>query len=397
MAQAIISRRGGGYATITFNGVSAFNRSYATSLDELVGGLAAARVKNYALFGGGTTNGTNYTSKVYSYNYSLAYSTPTALSVARWGLVATRVGNYDYALFGGGYNGNYSSTVDAYNDSLTRSTPTALSVARRTLAATTVGNYALFGGGYNGSFSSTVDAYNRSLTRSTPTALNTARYALAAASTSNHALFGGGGQESFEPDTVDVYDSNLTRSTSTYLSISRSFLAATRGGRYDNYALFGGGKDIGGGQYNRSNVDVYDSNLTRTNPTGLRQARYNLAATSIGGYMNYALFGGGSISASSASSTVDAYDSNFTRSTEPDFGYAKQQLAATNIGGYALFGGGFQRTVDVYEINNKVQVYPGTKYKLGSMASESTSSTMQEIETTAPITGYIKIKDATIK
>ena len=61
-----------------------------------------------------------------------------------------------------------------------------------------------------------------------------------------------------------------------------------------------------------------------------------------------------------------------------------------------MFGGGFQRTVDVYEINNKVQVYPGTKYKLGSMASEYTSSTMQEIETTAPITGYIKIKDATI-
>ena len=78
-------------------------------------------------------------------------------------------------------------------------------------------------------------------------------------------------------------------------------------------------------------------------------------------------------------------------------------LAATTVGDYALFGGGLgptgsteSATVNAYYVNNKVLVYPGTKYKLGSMSSESTSSTMQEIETTAPITGYIKIKDATI-
>ena len=82
---------------------------------------------------------------------------------------------------------------------------------------------------------------------------------------------------------------------------------------------------------------------------------------------------------------------------------ARSQLAATTVGNYALFGGGYNNydtpysyTVDAYYVNNKVLVYPGTKYKLGSMSSESTSSTMQEIETTAPITGYIKIKDATI-
>ena len=63
-----------------------------------------------------------------------------------------------------------------------------------------------------------------------------------------------------------------------------------------------------------------------------------------------------------------------------------------------MFGGGIgpSSTVDAYYVNNKVLVYPGTIYKLGSMSTESTSSTMQEIETTAPITGYIKIKDATI-
>ncbi len=107
------------------------------------------------------------------------------------------------------------------------------------------------------------------------------------------------------------------------------------------------------------------------------------------------MFGGGE--ASSRLSTVDAYNTSLTRSTPTALSVARSYLAATTVGNYALFGGGeYDATVDAYYVNNKVLVYPGTKYKLGSMSSESTSSTMQEIETTAPITGYIKIKDATI-
>ena len=119
MGNALISRRGGGYATVKFD-------NYAPLLPT--------------------------------------QSTPTALSQARERLAATTVGSY--ALFGGGYNGSsYYSTVDAYNNSLTRSTPTALSQARGNLAATTVGSYALFGGGIDGGAVSTVDAYkNASLT-----------------------------------------------------------------------------------------------------------------------------------------------------------------------------------------------------------------------------------------
>ena len=70
--------------------------------------------------------------------------------------------------------------------------------------------------------------------------------------------------------------------------------------------------------------------------------------------------------------------------------WPRQDLAATAVGDYALFAGGYDgsysATVDAYYVNNKVQVYSGTIYKLGSMSSESTSPTMQEIETTAPIT-----------
>ena len=159
--------------------------------------------------------------------------------------------------------------------------------------------------------------------------------------------------------------------------------------------MFGGGA---GGSVYSSVVDAYNTSLTRSTPTALSGARGNLAATTVG---NYALFGGGYTGENK--STVDAYNTSLTRSTPTALSGGRRGLAATTVGDYALFGGGLgpigsiaSSTVDAYYVNNKVQVYPGTIYKLGSMSSESTSSIMQEIETTAPITGYIKIKDATI-
>lgn len=56
-----------------------------------------------------------------------------------------------------------------------------------------------------------------------------------------------------------------------------------------NYALFGGGLDSNGAL---AVVDAYNSNLVRSSPTALSQARCNLSAQSIG---NYALFVGGSL------------------------------------------------------------------------------------------------------
>ena len=98
---------------------------------------------------------------------------------------------------------------------------------------------------------------------------------------------------------------------------------------------------------------------------------------------------------------VCTYDQRLIYNKSKDLGYARGSLAGTIVGNYALFGGGRYDSgvtprVDAYYINNKVLVYPGTKYKLGGMTSESTASSMQMIETTTPITGYIKIKNATI-
>ena len=59
MAQALISRKGGGsgYATVTFNNVSPLAKTTAPDLSAVRDYLVATTVGDYALFGGGHSNG----------------------------------------------------------------------------------------------------------------------------------------------------------------------------------------------------------------------------------------------------------------------------------------------------------------------------------------------------
>lgn len=129
--------------------------------------------------------------------------------------------------------------------------------------------------------------------------------------------------------------------TATSLSDARYQLAATTVG---GYALFGGGF------VSSSTVDAYNSSLTRTSPTELSSPRGNLSATTVG---NYALFGSGSTSAAgSYYGGVDAYDTSLTMSTYLGV-TPRDRLAATTVGEYALFGGGtnsgyYYNTVDAF-------------------------------------------------
>ena len=138
------------------------------------------------------------------------------------------------------------------------------------------------------------------------------------------------------------------KSTPTALSQARYGLAATTIG---DYALFGGGYyySSGVGYYRYAIVDAYNTSLTRTTPTELSQARSGLAATTVG---NYALFGGGV--SSSYSAVVDAYDTSLTRTTPTALSQVRSSLKATTVGNYALFGGGSgggynYATVDAYD------------------------------------------------
>ena len=87
------------------------------------------------------------------------------------------------------------------------------------------------------------------------------------------------------------------------------------------------------------------TSFTRSTPTGLSKAIYELAGASVG---NYALFAGGS-TGSTVGSTVDAYDSSLTRSTPTELSKARSDLVEASVGNYALFAGGsLTSTVDAY-------------------------------------------------
>ena len=169
--------------------------------------------------------------------------------------------------------------------------------------------------------------------KGTATPLSESRCMSTATTVGNYALFGGGGTNS-KSSKVDVYDTNLTKSNAPELSLSLFSLASTTVG---NYALFGGGYDYN----NYGKVDTYDTNLTKSNAPELSVGRYNLASTTVG---NYALFGGGERSGRGYSSTVDTYDTSLTKGNATELSYARCELTSTTVGNYALFGGGVQGT-----------------------------------------------------
>lgn len=314
--------------------------------------LAAASVGDYALFGGGYST----MSAVDAYDAALTRTTPEPLSEQRYALATATIGGY--ALFGGGrFSGSgLVNVVDAYGTDLTRTTPQEnLRYARHSLAAAATRTHALFGGGtnsngYGNAIYNAVEAYDENLTSQAVDGLTyPGRYNLAAAATEHYVMFGGGlagaktttsavgGPE--ETTRVDAYDTSLTHTTPTELSFVRERLAAASVG---DYILFAGGKtgySAGAAYPMYSNiVDAYDANLTRTTPTELSVARYEIAAVAINGY---AVFGGGKRDMSiNFSAAVDVYDANLTRTTPTELSKETTLLAAAAVGNYALFGGG---------------------------------------------------------
>ena len=412
MGNALISRRGGGYATIKFENYythSGIEHSDAPNLKVARQRLSATTVGDYALFGGGDENG--YSNAIDVYNSRLVKGTASSLSAARNYIATTTVGNY--ALFGGGHAGSanqasaYYSTVDVYNSNLVKSTATNLTHKPNHLAATTVGNYALFAGGetYTSSsvsgdyiYLSTVDTYNSNLVKGTASSLSAARKYLAATTVRDYALFGGGfyydnNGNSTALSTVDTYNSNLVKGIAPEFSVARYVLAATTVG---NYALFGGGSTIVSSSSSKvSTVDAYSSSLTRSSPTGLSAAIDDLAATTVG---DYALFGG-----EHNFSFIDTYTNNLVKGNAPELSVARGNLAATTVGNYALFAGGYLsgycNTVDAYYSSNTfdIMVYKNSKYKFQNMEEEAmVTENTKHITVPMPITGYIKFKNTTI-
>lgn len=292
------------------------------------------------------------------------YGTATPLSIARWQLAATTVG--DYALFAGGRYGTVSglesltAVTDAYNKSLTRITAPSLATAKHEHSAATTGNYAIFAGGDIGANGNervkTLDAYDASLTRVTATSLRGRKCYIAATRLGNYAIFAGGVKEVSDEDSAtmyspyslyaDAYDTSLTRTSLTNLKQRKGYLSATTVG---DYAI------IGPGRVNSStltnSVDAFNSSLTRSDPTAMTNAVENYAATTVG---DYALFGGGGTSG--AISTVTTYDTSLTRGLATDLSTGKYWHEAVTVGDYALFGPGVYGT-SLGHTNNVVDAY----------------------------------------
>lgn len=123
----------------------------------------------------------------------------------------------------------------------------------------------------------------------------------------------------------------------TPLSEARFGLAAASIG---GYAIFGGGHKYYGSYSNGpiNIVDAYNASLTRSIPTAFSVERSYLAATTIG---NYALFGGGDGEDVNYPAVMEAYNASLTRNNSASLSVGRDILEATTVGGYAIFGGGF--------------------------------------------------------
>lgn len=394
MGEAIISRRGGSeYTTINFNGTQAITKSGTISAYSEVY-AAGTTLGEYAVFGGGSISVDGVKDvTVFAVNSDNLLIFIEYFSVGRDYLAAAHFDNY--AVFAGGRNSSNTSVnnMDAYNINFFHFTDNQLYDAAHALAGVSFGNYAIFAGGQGtNSKLTSVTAFSGTLNKTKLSDLNSAVSAPAGARNSNYAIIAGGYTDSGTSSSVTAYDSNLAKTTPSDLSIARSRISAGTAG---DYALFVGGETSDATAVTTS--EAYDKNLVKVTAQDYTWGVRGAAATSLGSYL--VVFGGGW--GGTNYRIVRYYDSNLVLHSAPNLtNYAVNGTAASSSE-YAYFFGGnhgssYSEVIEVYNLPNKVTVYPGTKYKLGSMTNEATSSTIQTITTEAPISGYIKIKNATI-
>lgn len=278
------------------------------------------------------------------------YGTITPLNTTRSGFAASSTG--DYALFGGGSAWDsgkggmtYYTTVNAYNKSLVKSSAPSL-VEARTPSAGRIGSYALFAGGRDSSSYGTmsVDAYDNSLVHYTPEDLSRLAWSQTSASTKSYALFAAGASagvvSGFDYESnIDAYDSSLTKTEMSGGLIQKGVgIASTSLG--DKAIFAGGGWSTTNYNKRTESVTVVDDSLTVVSPENLPSPRTGSIAMSVG---EYALIVGGQGGSSTSSGDRDldevvVYDSSLTRSLLSPIPFAVRSGNATTLKGFALLG-----------------------------------------------------------
>lgn len=408
MAYGFIERFKAPYTTITFGGTQAITKvNTFLPFNSGVAYAAATTLGDYAVFGGGKigTSDSYATNAVIAINGDGSWVRLPNMHTSRYYLAAATAHSVDQvdqlgdaALFAGGkgHQGNNLDTIEVYYQNFMHDEDTlTLPNAAYALTGVTFGNYALFAGGTNDRtrFASAV-AFSADWKRTILSDLDAAGDNIGGACNSNYAIFAGGWNSSGFVSSATAYDSTLTKVTPLppSLSVARNNIAAGTAG---DYALFVGGET---GSNSATNVaEAYDKNLNKLSAANYTWTVRKASAASLGSYLLVA----GGMGAANHYNIARYYDSNLVLHETGALFHLSIDGSAASAGEYAYFYGGHQGNsywgeVDVYHLPNKVTVYPGTRYKLGSMANEVTASSMQTITTEAPISGYIKIKNANL-
>lgn len=195
--------------------------------------------------------------------------------------------------------------------------------------------HAIFPAGYTGGWDAlyTVDAYDSNLTHTNPANLSAGHRGCGVGNVGQYGLVAGGYRtdvSSSLTNAVEVYDSNLTKSNATAMRARR----CPGGASTANHIVFAAGRDED--RSNLSIVDVYDANLARSSGTN---------TTRSGNTSNSVSFNEHAVIFWSSYGTVNMYNSNLVRmQTNSDSDHSNFAVASNS--NYLLAAGGYYDVPD---------------------------------------------------
>lgn len=316
-------------------GIKGFGR-VATSIDPLCVARAPGAVisteKYVGVWDGYRYKTTNYSSDT-SNNYPMArdvYDISLTHVISEYisdsggieGLATALCCDRYYILGGNSKDDNgdivYANTAESYDDDLIDGTTYNLGQLKTNMIGVSVGNYAIFAGGASGQYAVTPDAKVLACDGSTGTftniaSLSDARHYMGGSTAGNgkYAMFAGGrnqyvGSSSYQ-NIVELYNTELTKTQGTAISQKVANPAVCTNG---NHTIVMGGSLWSG---HTGAVDVYDSNMTKTSLSNVTEGqRSKYRSVCLNGYM---IFGCPGTYANYILNAIDIYDENLVHSS----------------------------------------------------------------------------------
>lgn len=199
--------------------------------------------------------------------------------------------------------------------------------------------------------------------------LSVGRGKMAAGTIGEYILFAGGsGDSSGIHSNVDVYDTDGTKTAVPNLSMARNRLAAANAG---NHILFAGGSNSPGSNLGQQTIiDVYTAELTKLSSVYLTTAAYWLSGVSNG---SNAVFAGGKSGSSTYINKVEAFDNALVKKSLTSLYTGRAEMTPGYINGRILFAGGIGSNVSTY-----IDAYNSELVKITGITSSMPRYTISE-------------------